>query len=85
MVSVDIPIPLNADEYTYGTTRNDPDSATVELRYAHNQTLFTSTSSNGLNLVVALLWRFPNHHDSSRITTVLLQFTAVHHDGATRF
>ena len=34
-------------------------------------------------LVVALSSRLPNHQDSSRITTVLLRFKPVHHDGAT--
>ena len=43
--------PTNDQEYYHGTTRNDPDPATVELDLglAHNPTRFTPTSLNGLN------------------------------------
>ena len=43
--------PTNDHEYYHGTTRNDPDPATVEydLGHAHNPARFTPTSLNGLN------------------------------------
>ena len=64
---------------------NDPDPATVELRLRprpQSNTIHPDEFKR-FKLVVALSSRFPNHQDSSRITTVLLRFTPVHHDGAT--
>ena len=65
--------------------RNDPDPATVELRprpRPQSSTIHPDTFKR-FNLVVALSSRFPNHRDSSRVITVLLRLTPVHHDGAT--
>ena len=75
MVSVDTrwftPI---AHEYIYGTTRNDPDSAMVELwiRPCPQSNTIHHDKFKRFKLVVALSWRLPNHHNSSRITTKLL-------------
>ena len=69
----------NYHEYTYGATRNEPDSATVELRFRSRtqSTTIRPECFKRFKIVVALSWRFPNHHDSSRITTVLLRFTPI--------
>ena len=64
----------NDHEYYHDTTRNDPDPATVELRFRprpQSNTIHTDEFKR-FKLVVALSWRFSNHQDSSRITTVLL-------------
>ena len=66
--------PTNDHEYDHDTTRNDPDPATVELRLRprpQSNTIHPDEFKR-FKLVVALSWRFPNHQDSSRITTVLL-------------
>ena len=75
----------NDDEYYHGATTNDPDPATVALRSRprpHSNTIHHD-KFKGFKLVVALSRRFPYHHDSSRIITVLLRLRSVHHDGAT--
>ena len=68
--------PTNDHEYYHGTTRNDPDPATVELRFRprpQSNTIHPDEFKR-FKLVVALSWRLPNHQESSRITTVLLQW-----------
>ena len=68
--------PTNDHEYYHGTTRNDPDPATVELRFRprpQSNTIHPDEFKR-FKLVVALSWRLPNHQESSRITTVLLGF-----------
>ena len=68
--------PANDHEYYHGTTRNDPDPATVELRFRplpQSNTIHPDEFKR-FKLVVALSWRLPNHQESSRITTVLLGF-----------
>ena len=68
--------PTNDHEYYHGTTRNDPDPATVELRFRprpQSNTIHTDEFKR-FKLVVALSWRLPNHQESSGITTVLLGF-----------
>ena len=77
--------PKNDDEYYHGATRNDPNPATVELRSRprpQSNTIHPDKFKR-FKLVVALSSMFLNHHDSSRITTVQLRFTRVHHDGST--
>ena len=44
----------------------------LQLSYCLSHTLNSTRITH-----VALSWRFLNHHDSSRITMVLLQFTAI--------
>ena len=68
-----------------GIVKTDPDLATVELRprpRPQSSTIHPDKFKR-FKLVVALSSRFPNHHDSSRIITVLLRLMRVHHDGAT--
>ena len=68
-----------------------PIPATVELRFRPRPQSNTihPDEFKWFKLVVALLWRFPNHQDSSRITTtrigadvsmVLLRLMPTHHD-----
>ena len=75
--------PKNDDEYYHGATRNDHDPATVELR-SRPRSQSNMIYPDKFKLVVALSSRFPNHHDSSRTITVLLQLTPVHNKGATK-
>ena len=70
--------PTNDHEYYmyHGATRNDPDPATVELRFRprpQSNTIHPDEFKR-FKLVVALSWRLPNHQESSRMTTVLLGF-----------
>ena len=67
---------MNDQEYYHGATRNDPDPATVELRFRPRPQFkpIHSDEFKWFKLVVVLSWRFPNHQDSSRITKVLLGF-----------
>ena len=69
--------PTNDHEYTYGATKNEPDFATVELRFrpCPQSTTIHPECFKRFKIVIALLWRFQNRKDSSRITTVLLRFT----------
>ena len=69
--------PTNDHEYTYGAFKNEPDSATVELRLRPRpqSTKIRPECFKRFKIVVALWWRFPNRKDSSRITKVLLRFT----------
>ena len=59
--------PTNDHEYYHDTTRNDPDHATVELRFRPRPQSHTihPDEIKRFKLVVALLWRFPIHQDSS--------------------
>ena len=78
-------MPKTDDEYYHGAARNDPDPATVELRSRprpHSNRIHPDKFKR-FKLVVALSSRVKYQHDSSRIITVLLRFTTVHHDGAT--
>ena len=68
--------PTNDHEYYHDATRNDPDPATVELRFRprpQSNTIHPDEFKR-FKLVVALSWRLPNHQESSRITTMLLGF-----------
>ena len=72
----DTPIHPNAHEYTYGATKNEPGSATVELRLRPRPQSTTIRHESFKRFkIVALSWRFPIGQKSSRITTVLLRFT----------
>ena len=65
--------PTNDHEYYHGATRNDPDPATVELRFRprpQSNTIHPDEFKR-FKLVVALSWRLPNHQESSRTTTDL--------------
>ena len=72
----------NVHDYIYGVTKNEPDAATVELRFRpHPQSITIHPEIfKRLKTVVALSWRSPNHQYYSRITTVRLRFTPTHHD-----
>ena len=66
----------NAQEWPrfhHGATKIEPDSATVELRFRPRpqSTTIHPECFKRVKIVVALSWRFPNHQDSPRITTVL--------------
>ena len=67
-------MPTNGHDYTYGAATNEPDAATVELRFRPRpqSTTIHPKCFKRLKIVVALSGRFPNRQDSSRITTVLL-------------
>ena len=55
--------PTNDHEYYHGATRNDPDLATVELRFRprpQSNTIHPDEFKR-FKLVVALSWRLPNH------------------------
>ena len=68
--------PMNDHDYTYGTTRNDTDSATEELQFRQRpQSNMTHPKFKQFKLVVALSWSFQIHQDSSQITKVLLPST----------
>ena len=69
--------PMNDYEYTYGANKNGPDFATVELcfRPRPQSTMIHPECLKQFKIVVALSRRFLNCQDSSRVTTVLLQFT----------
>ena len=66
--------PTNDHEYYNGVTGNDPDPATVKLRFRPSQQSkpIHPDGFKRFKLVVTLSWRFPNHQDSSRMTTILL-------------
>ena len=66
--------PKNDHKYIYGATMNKPDSATVKLRFRPRpqSTTIRSEFFKWFKIVVALSLRFPNHQDSSGITTVQL-------------
>ena len=72
-----------SDEYFHGATRNDPDPATVELRFRPRPQSNTFHPDK-FKPIVALSSRFQNHDDPSRIIMVLLRFMPVHHDCATK-
>ena len=71
----------NSRKYSYHVSTNQHDNATVALRIRPH--LITTTIRHKcfkqFKTSVALRWSFPNHHDPSRFTTVLIQITTVHH------
>ena len=73
----DTPIHPNPHEYTYGATKNEPDSSTVELRFRPRpqSTTIRSECFKRFKSVVSLSWSVPESPNSSRITTVVLRFT----------
>ena len=81
-IHLECPRMTNGHDYTYGTTTNEPDAATVELRFRPHpgpqscDTTIHPECFKRFKTVVVLSWRFPSHQDSSRITTVtvLLRF-----------
>ena len=77
--------PKNDDEYYHDATRNDPDPATVELqpRPRPQYNTIHPDKFKEFKLVGALYSRFLHHQDSSRIITILLRLTPVHHGSAT--
>ena len=78
-------LPRMTTKYYQCATMNDPDPATIELRprpRPQSNTIHPDKFKR-FKLVVALSSMFPNHHDSSRIITILLRLESVHHDGAT--
>ena len=60
----------------HDSTKIEPDSATVELRFRPRpqSTTIHPECFKRFKIVVALSWRYPNRQDSSRITTVLVRF-----------
>ena len=74
---------MNDQEYTYSTTRNDTDSATIELQFRPCPQSNT-THPDEFKLVVALLSRFPNHYGTTtshaNVSTVLLRIIPMHHN-----
>ena len=76
--------PRNDHEYYHGTTKNDPDTATVELwfRPRPQSNTIRPHEFKQFKLVVALSWRFLNHKDSSWITMVLLGLVPNHADAS---
>ena len=76
----------NSREYSYGVGTNKHDSATVALRIrpCPITTTIRHECFKQFKTSIALPWSFPNHHDSSRFTTVLLRITTVHDDFTNR-
>ena len=66
----------NGHDSIHGATKNEPDSATVELRFRPRpqSTTIHPECFKRFKIVVALSWRFPNRQDSQRITTALVRF-----------
>ena len=58
-----------------------PLQQSYDLGHTHNPTRFTPNRFKRFKLVVALSSRFPNHHDTLRIITLLQRLTLVHHEG----
>ena len=75
-------MPTNGQDNTYGVTKNETDTGTVELRLRPclQSTTIRHECFKRFKTVVALSWRFPIHPDSSRINTVLLRIMPLHHD-----
>ena len=61
-------MPTNGHDYTCGAVTNEPDSATVELRFRPRpqSTTIHPECFKRFKIVVALSGRFPNRQDSSR-------------------
>ena len=78
----------NGHDSTHDATKNEPDSATVELRFRPRpqSTTIHNECFKRFKIVVALSWRrfFKNHHGTSTIhadvSTVLLRIMPMHHD-----
>ena len=78
----------NTQDSIHGATKNEPDSATVELRLRPRpqSTTIHPECFKRFKIVVALSWRYPakNHHGTSMIhanvSTVLLRIMPMHHD-----
>ena len=69
----------NGHDSTHGAAKNEPDPATVALRFRPRPQSDESTTIHPkcfkrFKIVVALPGRFPNRQDSPRIITVLLRF-----------
>ena len=66
----------NGHNSTHGAAKNEPDPATVELRFRPRPQSTTTHPEcfKRFKIVVALPGRFPNRQDSPRIITVLLRF-----------
>ena len=62
----DTPIHPEWPGYTYGAIKNEPDAATVELRFRPRpqSTTIHPECFKRFKTLVALSWRFPNHQDS---------------------
>ena len=73
-------------EYSYDVSTNKHDFATVALRIRPSPVTTTIRHEcfKMFKTSVALPWSFPNHHDSSRFTTVLLRIPTVHNDFTNR-
>ena len=71
----------NSREYSYGVCTNKHDSATVALRIRPRSitTTIHHECFKQFKTSVALPWSFPNHHDSSRFTTIRHGSTTNHH------
>ena len=66
----------NGHDSTHGANKNEPDSATVELRFRRRpqSTTIHPECFKRFKIVVALSSRLPKSQDSPRITTVLARF-----------
>ena len=64
----------NGHDSTHGATKNEPDSATVELRFRPRpqSTMIHPECFKSFKIVVALSWSFPNRQDLPRITGIFL-------------
>ena len=69
----------NGHDSTHGAAKNEPDPATVELRFRPRpqSTTIHPECFKRFKIVVALSGRFPNRQDSPRIITVLLRFMPI--------
>ena len=70
----------NSREYSYGVCTNKHDSITIALRIRPHPitTMIRQECFKQFRTSIALPWSFPNHHNSSRFTTILLRITMVH-------
>ena len=67
----------NGHDSTHGAAKNEPDPATVKLRFRprpQSTTIHPESFKRFKIVVLALPGRFPNRQDSPRIITVLLRF-----------
>ena len=66
----------NGHDSTHGAAKNEPNPATVELRFRPRpqSTTIHPECFKQFKIVVALPGRFPNRQDFPRIITVLLRF-----------
>ena len=70
----------NGHDSTHCAAKNEPDPATVELRFRPRpqSTTIHPECFKRFKIVVALPGRFPNRQDSPRIITVLLRFVPMY-------